>query len=336
MISSIPHGSAQMRYWWVNQNQTFRQESGGGYLWSPKRNANGARNPFYESMREISPGDIIFSFVDTRIAAIGIADSYCWESPKPPEFGETGQYWENVGWKVNVRFTPLLNKVRPKDHMGVLRAVLPERYSPLQSNGNGIQSVYLTQLPQNFAEVLAGLIGEEARSLILARELETGLAVRMTSGDDLDVWEHRLEEKIAADDSIRETDREAIIRARRGQGLFKTRVMQIETKCRITGVSNPVHLLASHVKPWRDSKNEERLDGENGLLLTPSIDHLFDRGFIGFEDSGKLIISPVAHQPSLHRMGIETQKVVNVGGFTEGQRRFLDFHRNAVLLRAER
>jgi putative restriction endonuclease len=179
------------------------------------------------------------------------------------------------------------------------------------------------------------LIGEEARSLIVARELETDLeATRMTTGDDLDVWEHRLEEKIAADDSIRETDREAIIRARRGQGLFKTRVMQIETKCRITGVSNPVHLLASHVKPWRDSKNEERLDGENGLLLTPSIDHLFDRGFIGFEDSGKLIISPVAHLASLQRMGVETQKVVNVGGFTGGQRKFLDFHRNAVLLRA--
>lgn len=83
-----------MRYWWVNQNQTFRQEQGGGYLWSPKRNANGARNPFYESMREVAPGDVIFSFGDTRISAIGIADSYCWESPKPPESdppGSTGR-----------------------------------------------------------------------------------------------------------------------------------------------------------------------------------------------------------------------------------------------------
>lgn len=84
------------------------------------------------------------------------------------------------------------------------------------------------------------------------------------------------------------------------------------------------------------SSNEERLDGENGLLLTPSIDHLFDRGFIGFEDSGRLIISPVAHKPSLSRMGIETERVVNVGGFSEGQRKFLEFHRNAVLLRASR
>ena len=53
-----------MRYWWVNQNQTFHQGVTGGYLWSPERNANGARNPFYESMREVSPGDLIFSFVD--------------------------------------------------------------------------------------------------------------------------------------------------------------------------------------------------------------------------------------------------------------------------------
>ena len=80
------------------------------------------------------------------------------------------------------------------------------------------------------------------------------------------------------------------------------------------------------------------MDGENGLLLfsTPSLDHLFDRGFIGFEDSGDLIVSPVAHRPSLERMGIDVDKPTNVGAFTEGQRTFLDFHRNAVLLRAAR
>jgi hypothetical protein len=59
------------RYWWVNQNQTYRREVQGGYLWSPKRSANGARNPFYESMREVAPGDLIFSFMDTRILALG-------------------------------------------------------------------------------------------------------------------------------------------------------------------------------------------------------------------------------------------------------------------------
>jgi putative restriction endonuclease len=70
--------------------------------------------------------------------------------------------------------------------------------------------------------------------------------------------------------------------------------------------------------------------------MTPSIDHLFDRGFISFEDKGTLIISPVAHRPWLQRMGIDTTKVVNVGGFTSGQKQFLDFHRNSVLLQSVR
>jgi putative restriction endonuclease len=205
------------------------------------------------------------------------------------------------------------------------------RSSPLQPNGNGLQSVYLTEVPTPLAEVLVGLIGEEVAPLaILATK------VIPTYTDDLDAWERRIERGVASDQSIPETDRLAIIRARKGQGLFKERVREIESRCRVTGVENPVHLVASHCKPWRGATNEERLDGENGLLLTPSIDHLFDRGFIGFEDNGRLIISPVAHHPSLQRMSIDTTKAINVGAFTSGQRKFLDFHRNDVLLKSIR
>jgi hypothetical protein len=320
-----------MRYWWVNQNQTFRQETEGGYLWSPKRNANGARNPFYESMREVAPGDLVFSFADTRIPAIGIAKSYCWESPKPSEFGNAGANWENVGWKVSVAFTPLENRIRPKDHIELLRPLLPPRYAPLQATGNGLQGVYLTELPATLAETLMGLIGVEAAPFATAAK-----AVKPIISDDLDLWEERLERAVAKDTSIPETERQAIVRARIGQGLFKERVSAIEKRCRITGVENPVHLIASHCKPWRDSNNEERLNGENGLLLTPSVDRLFDRGFISFEDNGRLIVSPVADRVSLRRMGIETETAVNVGIFASGQRAFLQFHRNAVLLQAQR
>jgi putative restriction endonuclease len=51
-----------MQYWWVNQNQTFRQERAGSYAWSPKRKSDGNRNPFYEFMREVAPSDLILSF----------------------------------------------------------------------------------------------------------------------------------------------------------------------------------------------------------------------------------------------------------------------------------
>jgi hypothetical protein len=188
----------------------------------------------------------------------------------------------------------------------------------------------LTEVPEPLAEVLTGLIGQEIAPMALAAENV------LVATDDIEFWERKLEQQVVNDPTVQDTDRLAIIRARSGQGLFKQRVSKIETRCRITGVENFVHLVASHCKPWRDSSNAERLNGENGLLLTPSIDHLFDRGFIGFEDNGTLIISPVAHGPSLRRMGIETEKVVTVGGFTSGQKQFLDFHRNAVLLQSIR
>ncbi len=323
-----------MRYWWVNQNQTYRQEIAGGYLWSPKRNANGARNPFYEFMREVTPGDLVFSFVDTRIVALGIVSSYCYESPKPAEFGGVGLNWEAIGWRVRVNFASLQEKIRPKDHIELLKGLLPSRYSPLQESGNGIQSIYLTELPPALATVLIGLIGNEA-SMLSDRSTESLLRRPMqVENADLEIWEHHIEANIESDHRIPDTEREALIVARRGQGLFKQRVMDIETRCRVTGVTNPIHLRASHCKPWRDSDNQERLNGENGLLLTPTIDHLFDRGFISFEDSGVLIVSPVAHVPSLNRMGVETNRIVNVGTFTEGQQQFLDYHRESVLLQA--
>jgi putative restriction endonuclease len=116
-----------------------------------------------------------------------------------------------------------------------------------------------------------------------------------------------------------------------GQGKFRANVQGVERACRVTKVERPEHLVASHTKPWRDSTNEERLDGENGLLLTPTIDHLFDKGFIPFEDQGDLIVSPVADRPSLLKMGIRPEGKMNVGVFSEGQRVFLEYHRENVL-----
>jgi putative restriction endonuclease len=179
--------------------------------------------------------------------------------------------------------------------------------------------------------VLIGLIGQEA-SILSERKVESVLQKPMqVENSDVEMWEHHIESKIESDTRIPDTEREALIVARRGQGLFKQRVMEIETRCRITGVTNPIHLRASHCKPWRDCNNEERLNGKNGLLLTPTIDHLFDRGFISFEDSGVLIVSPVAHSQSLNRMGVATDRIVNVGTFTEGQKEFLEYHRESVL-----
>lgn len=321
-----------MNYWWVNQNQTYSQEFRGGYLWSPKRKSNGARNPYYESMREVAPGDLVLSFKDTFLVAVGIARTHCYEAPKPAEFGSTGAYWDKTGWRVDVHYIQLTNQIRPKDHMSRIGPFLPEKYAPIRSTGDGKQNVYLTPIPTPLMQVLAGLIGEEVQHLMSASEVREKDIWQPGSATGLQEWEEHLARELESSSAITETEKMTLALARRGQGRFKENVQKIERCCRVTKVNRIEHLIASHSKPWRDSSNEERLDGENGLLLTPTVDHLFDRGFISFDDNGDLLISPVAHKPSLTKMGIIVDEKVNVGGFADGQRKYLDFHRTEVFL----
>jgi putative restriction endonuclease len=321
-----------MRYWWVNQNQTYRHEVLGGYLWSPKLKKDGRANPFYEFMREVAPGDIIFSFCDTAIKAIGVATLHAYEAPKPAEFGKVGMNWELIGWRVDVRFTELRGPIRPIDHIERLRPYLPSKYSPLTLQGRGQQSVYLTAVSELLAYQLIDLIGSEARTIVHAWTASEPLAASALTGQIL--WEEHQIEELKADTAIAETEREAIVLARRGQGLFRSRVAQIERRCRLTGVSNTDHLRASHTKPWRDANNQERVDGENGFLLTPDADHLFDRGFISFDSNGDVLVSPVVDLSSLSKMGLTSDLLKNVGPFSEGQRSYLQFHRESIFLRS--
>jgi len=321
-----------VRYWWVNQKQTYRHEVVGGYLWAPKRKSDGTRNPYYDFMREVAPGDVVFSYAGAQIKAIGLAGSFAYEAPKPLEFGQAGAYWDQIGWRVDVAFVELSLPIRPSTNMDVLGPLLPSRYAPLRPNGAGLQNLYLTTISDLLGAALIDLIGAEARQIIRGQRIAEQFRIQPAIG--LVEWEEHEVERVQTNSLVPETERMAIVLARRGQGLFKARVQKIERVCRITGVDQVEHLRASHCKPWRDSNNEERLDGENGLLMTPNADHLFDRGFIAFDDNGDLLISPVIHQESLRRLGIDPAHPRNVGTFSHGQRQYLAFHRENVLLRS--
>jgi hypothetical protein len=200
-----------------------------------------------------------------------------------------------------------------------------------------MQNVYLTELSSQLVNALASLIGSEVATLINSSQIsEAQMSYQSRAAKGLAEWEEYLQQQVRDDTQLEETEKMALTLSRRGQGKFKENVSRIEHKCRVTLVDRPEHLRASHIKPWRDSNNQERLDGENGLLLTPTIDHLFDRGFISFEDSGQLLISPVAYAPALQRMGIPTDLKTNVGSFTREQKNFLDYHRDSVFLKAHR
>src|ERR1700756_2754038 len=78
----------EMAFWWVNQNQTLRDEIEGGFIWSPKQKKNGGFNQFYENMKLVEPGDIIFSFADQRIGHVGVATLRSAGSRARAGFGE--------------------------------------------------------------------------------------------------------------------------------------------------------------------------------------------------------------------------------------------------------
>ena len=305
-----------MRYWWVNQNQTYKFEVPGGFLWSPKTRADGARNYFYQTMEEVKPGDLVFSYYETQIQAIGIVQRSAVTAPKP-NFRLAGSNWSAVGWYVEVEFSELRNPIKPKEYMDDIRPLLGDKYAPLQSNGNGLQGIYLTEISSKFGELLVLLSRAD-----LAK-IQHELAPIMEDDSEYEINLEIEAKKIEGD-----LEKIQMTKSRRGQGIFKANVRLIENHCRITGVSNIRHLRASHIKPWAVSDNDEKLDGYNGLLLSPHVDHLFDRGFISFQDSGEILVSRELNPTVLDQWSIRASQ--NVGEFKSGQRTYLDYHREIV------
>jgi hypothetical protein len=122
-----------------------------------------------------------------------------------------------------------------------------------------------------------------------------------------------------------------LVKARRGQGVFRERVGDIETRCRLTGVDILGYLRASHIKPWRKSDDREKLDGNNGLMLAPHVDMLFDSGLISFENDGSLIVSCNVDPRVLAAWKVPVD--FNAGSFSPKQCVYLEHHRTEELQR---
>lgn len=142
---------------------------------------------------------------------IGVVVESAQSSPKP-DYGKVGLSWPIEGWLVSVEFTEINKKIRPKDHIDLLRPHLPTRYSPIQSNGNGLQSVYLARVPVSMAEVLINLIGPEYTLAISSNE---------TKLLDNPVNDEKLITDLVGRTDIGKTTKDQLILSRRGQGIFK-------------------------------------------------------------------------------------------------------------------
>ena len=138
---------------------------------------------------------------------------------------------------------------------------------------------------------------------------------------------------IANDASIPETERTAIVQSRVGQGQFRKQLMdKYHGRCVITGINHPKLLVASHIKPWAASNNQERLQVDNGLLLSATYDRLFDSGLITFDKTGKIYLSAfigVENEKKLHlQTGNQYPLLV-----TNKMEHFLEYHADVIFVK---
>lgn len=290
-----------MAYWWVSQNQTYRQEREGGYLWAPKSGSGGVVFTHWSNMTLVRPGDVIFSYARQSIGAIGVASSAAYDAPQPDEFGGA---WETDGRRVDVVYQALEPEVPLRSFVDDLMPLLPKRNSPITRQKTGVQG-YLFAIPPKAGQLICDRLEFVAPVEHLVAE-----ALTQTVPD--------------------ETTRQALIEARLGQGRWRRDLLRHWSgRCAVTGLEVTALLRASHIKPWRASDNRERLDVFNGLLLGPAYDAAFDVGLIGFDDDGSIIISPQFPANQLLAAGIsEAARLARTG---EAHKAYLAHHRESVL-----
>jgi len=142
------------------------------------------------------------------------------------------------------------------------------------------------------------------------------------------VIEKEAEEIIESD--VPQEEKKQLIRARIGQGEYRSKLLTECPFCPITLVSDDRLLIASHIKPWASSTDFEKTDPKNGFMLTPTFDRLFDRGFLSFTDDKKTILSPFLSNMTYSKLGISDNKIITHLPIA-GREQYLEYHRNEIL-----
>jgi putative restriction endonuclease len=180
-----------------------------------------------------------------------------------------------------------------------------------------VNQAYLFELPTEVGDIYlaaSNLRAEDLKSQVVNDDVSEAMLIEAQA--------------VLNDQTLTSTERQVLTSARIGQGLFKAQVGRLEPSCRLTGLSIPERLIASHMKPWKESTNDERLSGFNGLLMSPHVDHLFDRGLITFEKTGEIVVS------KLLDTAVKVAWRLDFGTkgkrFTSEQIPFLEYHQDEV------
>ena len=130
---------------------------------------------------------------------------------------------------------------------------------------------------------------------------------------------------------INQTEKDQLTKIRIGQGTFKNKLLKTSHCCKICDLDDVRLLIASHIKPWKYSNNYERLDRNNGFLLCPDHDSLFDKGLICFDQNGKIIISKSLNIQTCNYMHINKDIKISINN---SQLKYVAWHKENIFKEA--
>lgn len=195
-----------------------------------------------------------------------------------------------------------------------------ERYLQEINNDNRRYGTSITACKNGRAKSAHGYVWKEDITPIEKTKFGEKIDVKHLNNYLIEDIENILGSEISID-----TEKENLIKCRIGQGKFRDQLIEYWKSCSITGFKNIDLLIASHIKPWRDSSDIERLDVYNGLLLTPNLDKLFDKGYISFKDNGEILISK--DLTDYEALGVKKDMKTAI---SEQHKRYLEFHRTNI------
>jgi putative restriction endonuclease len=231
---------------------------------------------------------------------LATSDAYAAPRPQTRTFGK----WHSEGFKIDVDLEilkpPIDTEIFRRDFINLYN----DRCDPRLFDVNGKPSQqYMISLPEG-----------------------AGAAILEATGDAAILVQDKISSVTQPKKKATATQRDAIVKARVGQGRFRDDVLKMWTnQCPVTKVDMPEILVASHIVSWQLSTDEEKVDAFNGFPLSPAVDKLFDKGYISFSDSGGLLLHNCIRRGLLIRLGIDPDAMIS--GLSERHRAYLKRHR---------
>lgn len=271
-----------MSFFWVNIKKSYNEVIENNFLWAPAftTQKNGSRivDAGWKEMPNIRKDDHIICYRYGEIIGIAraLCDSYNCDRPETREFNQ----WKKEGYRVDISlhlFDEPIDLDSYRDH--IFRAFNEYCTPKLLTINKTITQNYLVKIPDGLAVTIFG-------------DFNISFSNKLQSIDD---------------QSTPKTVSNANLTVRVGQSGFRKKVLSYwKHSCPITNVNIKELLIASHIVPWCLASDKERVDPFNGIALSPTLDKLFDKGFISFSDTGEMLINEKIDIGAFRKLSVST------------------------------